>query len=57
MDALKLNQVAVDQIHPLCSHLMQSINKVSTLTIGFDGRDVIREWYWTCINVCAPFLG
>jgi len=43
MDSLKLNLIAIDQIHPLLSDLMQSLNKV-TLMGNFDGKVKIREW-------------
>ena len=45
MDSLKLNMVAVDQIHPLLSDLMQALNKVSSLPADFDGKMKIRNWY------------
>ncbi len=43
MDSLKLNLVAVDQIHPLLSDLMQSLNKVSLMG-NFEGKSKIKEW-------------
>ena len=47
MDSLKLNLVAVDQIHPLLSDLIKSINKVSSLPASFQGKQKIREWLIT----------
>ncbi|KAL3901016.1 MAG: hypothetical protein SGCHY_000919 [Lobulomycetales sp.] len=44
MDSLKLSLVSVDQIHPLLSDLIQSLNKVSTLPADFVGREKIKTW-------------
>ena len=60
MDSLKLNMMAVgmfisvlffilpnddtDQLHPLLSDLMQSLNKVASLPPDFDGKVKIRNW-------------
>lgn len=43
MDALKLNYKAKDQLHPLLSDLMTSVNKVSS-NKEFDGRGKLIEW-------------
>ncbi|ODQ57439.1 hypothetical protein WICANDRAFT_35681 [Wickerhamomyces anomalus NRRL Y-366-8] len=43
MDALKLNYKAKDQLHPLLSDLMTSVNKVSS-NKEFDGRGKLVEW-------------
>lgn len=53
MDSLKLNMVAVDQIHPLLSDLMQSLNRVPSLPADFQGKAKIRDWY--CFFVVAGF--
>ncbi|CDR46736.1 CYFA0S25e01530g1_1 [Cyberlindnera fabianii] len=42
MDALKLNYRAKDQLHPLLSDVMTSVNKVSSKE--FEGRARIIEW-------------
>jgi ESCRT-I complex subunit VPS28 len=42
MDALKLNYRAKDQLHPLLSDLMTSVNKVSSRE--FEGRPKLIEW-------------
>lgn len=42
MDALKLNYRAKDQLHPLLSDLMTSVNKVSSRE--FSGRPKLIEW-------------
>ncbi|TPX60499.1 hypothetical protein SpCBS45565_g07473 [Spizellomyces sp. 'palustris'] len=47
MDSLKLNYVAVDQIHPQLSDLIQSLNKVSTLPGDYVGKIKIRDWLIT----------
>jgi ESCRT-I complex subunit VPS28 len=54
MDSLKLQLVAVDQIHPLLSDLIQvclhnrltkkSLNRVSSLSAGYEGKGKIKEW-------------
>ncbi|KAL3614999.1 hypothetical protein CASFOL_040660 [Castilleja foliolosa] len=41
MDSLKLNMVAVDQVHPLLSDL---INKLNILPPDFEGKAKMREW-------------
>lgn len=43
MDALKLNYKAKDQLHPLLSELMTSLNKVTSQ--DFEGRGKIVQWY------------
>ncbi|CAG8566591.1 2342_t:CDS:2 [Acaulospora colombiana] len=45
MDALKLNMKAVDEIHPMLSDLMQSLNKVNTLPAESEAK--IRNWLIT----------
>lgn len=42
MDALKLHYKAKDQLHPLLSDLMSSVNKVSP--VEFEGRSKLIEW-------------
>lgn len=44
MDSLKLNLVAIDQIHPLLSDLMQSLSQVTVLPPSYQGRSKILEW-------------
>jgi hypothetical protein len=36
--------VAVDQVHPLLSDLMQSLSKVNSLPTNYQGKEKIREW-------------
>jgi ESCRT-I complex subunit VPS28 len=45
MDSLKLNLKAVDQIHPLLSDLIQSLNRV--VSGDFEGKIKIRNWLVT----------
>lgn len=45
MDSLKLNMMAVDQIHPFLSDLMQSLNKVTILPADFEGKIKIKQWF------------
>lgn len=44
MDALRLNQRAVDEVHPLVSDLMSALNKVHGLPADFEGIVKIRGW-------------
>lgn len=44
MDSLKLNMIAVDQVHPLLSDLSSSLNKLSILPVDFEGKTKMREW-------------
>lgn len=44
MDSLKLNMVAVDQVHPLLSDLSGSLNKLSILPPDFEGKTKMRDW-------------
>lgn len=45
MDALKLGLLAKDQLHPLLSDLIQSVNKVTDR--DFEGRGKIVQWLIT----------
>jgi hypothetical protein len=42
MDSLKLNVIAVDEIHPQLSDLLQTLNKSSIADIK--GKQKIRDW-------------
>jgi ESCRT-I complex subunit VPS28 len=42
MDALKLNVIAVDEIHPILSDLIQALNKSTSKSSG--GKLKIKEW-------------
>lgn len=44
MDSLKLNMIAVDQVHPLLSDLSSSLNKLLILPSDFEGKTKMREW-------------
>ncbi|PKU80897.1 Vacuolar protein sorting-associated protein 28 like 2 [Dendrobium catenatum] len=46
MDSLKLNMVAVDQVHPLLVDLSSSLAKLGTgiLPSDFEGKAKMREW-------------
>ncbi|CAM9105520.1 unnamed protein product [Choristocarpus tenellus] len=47
MDALKLEQRAVDEVQPLVSDLMDRLNKVTGLPNDFEGTSKAREWLIT----------
>ncbi|XP_068324153.1 vacuolar protein sorting-associated protein 28 homolog 1-like [Pyrus communis] len=44
MDSLKLNMVAVDQVHPLLSDLSTSLGKLTFLPPDFLGKVKLKEW-------------
>ncbi|TYJ31788.1 hypothetical protein E1A91_A06G223800v1 [Gossypium mustelinum] len=44
MDSLKLNMVAVDQLHPLLTDLSLSLNKLSILPVDFEGKMKVSQW-------------
>jgi len=44
MDVLKLNMVAVDQVHPVLSELSASLNKFAVLPPDFEGKTKMKEW-------------
>ncbi|KAF3791719.1 Vacuolar sorting-associated protein [Nymphaea thermarum] len=44
MDSLKLNMVAVDQVHPLLSDLWASLSKLPQLSSEFEGKVKIKDW-------------
>ncbi|PIA54960.1 hypothetical protein AQUCO_00800002v1 [Aquilegia coerulea] len=44
MDTLKLNMIAVDQVHPVLSDLLASLHKLSILPPDFEGTTKMREW-------------
>lgn len=44
MDAIKLEQRAVDELHPLVSDLMNALNRVPGLPPDHIGPVKLREW-------------
>ncbi|EXB51814.1 hypothetical protein L484_006387 [Morus notabilis] len=44
MDTLKLNMVATDQVHPVLSDILNSLNKLSFLPPDFTGKVKLKEW-------------
>lgn len=44
MDSLKLNMVAVDQVHPLLLDLLSALNRVPLLPADFEGKVKARDW-------------
>lgn len=53
MDSLKLNMVAVDQVHPLLSDLYGSLNKLSILPPDFEGKTKMKEWIGRLAKMAA----
>ncbi|KAG5182410.1 VPS28 protein-domain-containing protein [Tribonema minus] len=47
MDALKLDQRAVDEVQPLISDVMDRLNKCEGLPEGFEGVKTMRAWLIT----------
>lgn len=45
MDAVKLNLVAVDQLCPLLSDLLQSMQRIQNLPPNFEPKDKVKDWY------------
>jgi hypothetical protein len=48
MDSIKLKMVAADQLQPLLKDLLESLNKMPSLSADWDGKVKLRSW-------CAPF--
>lgn len=44
MDSLKLNMVAIDQVYPLLSDLVQSLHRVPHLPPDFRAKSVTKQW-------------
>ncbi|PSS04756.1 Vacuolar protein sorting-associated protein [Actinidia chinensis var. chinensis] len=44
MDSLKLNMIAVDQVHPMLSDLSSSPNELTILPPDFEGKTKMKEW-------------
>eukprot|EP00246_Nothoceros_aenigmaticus_P017068 TRINITY_DN808_c1_g1_i1.p1 TRINITY_DN808_c1_g1~~TRINITY_DN808_c1_g1_i1.p1 ORF type:complete len:214 (+),score=43.70 TRINITY_DN808_c1_g1_i1:84-725(+) len=44
MDTLKLNMVAVDQVHPLLSDLLAALNRLQQLPPDFEGKVKAKDW-------------
>ncbi|KAB2601143.1 vacuolar protein sorting-associated protein 28-like protein 1 [Pyrus ussuriensis x Pyrus communis] len=53
MDSLKLNMVAVDQVHPLLSDLSTSLGKLTFLPPDFLGKVKLKEWIARLSNMGA----
>ncbi|GHP11990.1 hypothetical protein PPROV_001071700 [Pycnococcus provasolii] len=53
MDSLKLNMVAVDQVYPLLSDLLQSLHKVPQLPPTFEGKEKGAAWLRTLNGMSA----
>ncbi|GAA0153019.1 membrane traffic protein [Lithospermum erythrorhizon] len=53
MDSLKLNMIAVDQIHPLLSDLSASLNKLTILPPDFEGKTKMKDWISRLANMRA----
>eukprot|EP00887_Chlorella_sp_A99_P001124 scaffold14.g1124.t1 len=44
MDCLKINMTAVDQVYPLLSDLLQSLNRVVNLPPNLPGKEKVKGW-------------
>ena len=44
MDTVKLNMLAVDQVHPLLSSLLGSLSSVPLLPPNFEGTSKVKDW-------------
>ncbi|KAJ6245034.1 vacuolar protein sorting-associated protein [Anaeramoeba flamelloides] len=47
MDSVKLNMIAVDQIQPILTDLMNSINKIDNLPQNYQGSKRLMKWLST----------
>ncbi|KAJ3436200.1 vacuolar protein sorting-associated protein 28 [Anaeramoeba flamelloides] len=47
MDSVKLNMIAVDQIQPILTDLMNSINKIENLPQNYQGSKRLMKWLST----------
>lgn len=45
MDAIKINQVAVDQLHPMLGDLLRSVNKIPNIKGDIDWKQKLKQWY------------
>lgn len=50
MDAIKINQVAVDQLHPMLGDLLRSINRISTVKGDLEWKNKLKHWYLKIIS-------
>lgn len=46
MDAIKINQVAVDQLHPMLGDLLRSINRISNFKSEAEWKNKLKKWYY-----------
>ncbi|KAJ3426636.1 vacuolar protein sorting 28 isoform 2 vps28 [Anaeramoeba flamelloides] len=53
MDSVKLNMIAVDQLQPVLSDLLNSLNKIDKLKPDFDGKVRITKWLKTLNTMMA----
>lgn len=45
MDAIKINQVAVDQLHPMLGDLLRSVNKIPNIKSDVEWKQKLKQWY------------
>lgn len=45
MDAIKINQVAVDQLHPMLGDLLRSVNKIPNIKGDVEWKQKLKYWY------------
>ncbi|KAK0178471.1 hypothetical protein PV327_007362 [Microctonus hyperodae] len=53
MDKLRLNMKAMVDLHPDLRDLVDTMNRLSILPSGFDGRPKVDEWLQTLTNMSA----
>ncbi|CEM25716.1 unnamed protein product [Vitrella brassicaformis CCMP3155] len=53
LDAVRLNQRAVDEIQPLVSELVSSLNRVGSLPHDMAGIQKVKEWIYTLNRMSA----
>lgn len=46
MDAIKINQVAVDQLHPMLGDLLRSVNRIPNIKGENEWKNKLKQWYF-----------
>lgn len=45
MDAIKIKQVAVDQLHPMLGDLLRCVNRIPSFKGDFEWKAKLKDWY------------
>ena len=44
MDAIKINQIAVDQLHPMLGDLLRSVNRLPNFKESVEWKEKLKQW-------------